>query len=414
MFSENEVIFSNNNFLQRFQEIETQIDLEQELERHRERQRQRERERERERVRLREREQTRIKINSRPTKTRSCQTLALENSNLKAKFNQKITIEHLQLRDLLSCPSPFQSTIKGSSSPLYFPFNQSLYSLDQRTLECKRIQNCNFRITTMFVKNNLICAGSSNGNLMVKDLQREKFIINRTFGADVINSVTITNDLPLPNQNIHPTLILSSNDSMVRIVQVGNTRLSLQKKIRFRQPINHTSVSPNGNVLLAVGDTKNAVLLDPRNGYKMISRINAMKDSSFSTHWNPLTSCQFAIGSQEGAALIFDIRKLNNTLAKVQSTQIAKKDRAIRNVKFSSDHELLLIAEHKNRVNILDARNYRDMQTIQLDPNDGDTHISGACFGPNSEFVYISTKQKIIKIPLDVRKRRLFSFCNFK
>ncbi|KAJ3435004.1 wd repeat protein [Anaeramoeba flamelloides] len=405
-------MFSNDNFLQRFQEIETRIDLEQEIERYRERQS--ERERERERLRVREREQTTIKINSRPTKTRSCQTFALVNSNLKAKFNQKITIEHRQLRDLLSCPSPFQRTIEGSSSPLYFPFNQSLYSLDQRTLKCKRIQNCNFRVTTMYVKNNLVCAGSSNGNLMIKDLQRENFLIHKTFCAEIINSVVITNDLPLASQSIHPTLILCSNDKMVRIVKVGNTRLSLQKKIHFPHPINHTSVSPNGNVLLAVGDSKNAILLDPRNGYKLISRINAMKDSCFSTHWNPLTSNQFAIGSQEGAALIFDIRKLNNALAKVQSTQIAKKDRAIRNVKFSSDHELLLIAEHRNRVNILDTRNYRDIQTIELDPNDGDTNISGACFGPNSEFVYISTTQKIIKIPLDVRKRRLFTCGNLK
>ncbi|KAJ6240792.1 wd repeat protein [Anaeramoeba flamelloides] len=408
------------------------------VDRGQERERFRERERERERIRRRGRgrgrrggrgrgrgrgreraleggsEQTRIKINLRSTKTRSCKSFALENSNLKSKFNQKTTIAHRQLRDLLSCPKPFQSTIESSSSPLYFPFNESIYSLDQRTLDCKSIKNCEFGITTVSVMKNLICAGSADGNVMIKDLQRENFLIKKAFGAGIINSVTITNDLPLSDYSTHPTLIVSSNDKMVRIVKVRNARLSVVKKIRFPKPINHSSVSPNGNIFLAVGDTKEAILCDPRNGYKLISRIKAMKDSSFATDWNPLTSTQFAIGSQEGAALIFDIRKLNNALAKIKSTQNAKKERAIRNVKFSSNHGLLLIAEHRNRVNLLDTRNYRDIQTIQLDPNDGDLNISGACFGPNSEFVYISTTQKIIKIPLDVRKRRLFSCGSFK
>ena len=68
-------------------------------------------------------------------------------------------------------------------------------------------------------------------------------------------------------------------------------------------PINHSSLSPDGTKLVAVGDTDQVFLFDVRgDDYKLRQVIegeeNGRKDASFSTDWEKSTGNCFVVGSQ--------------------------------------------------------------------------------------------------------------------
>ncbi|GAA5938901.1 uncharacterized protein JCM15063_004902 [Sporobolomyces koalae] len=153
--------------------------------------------------------------------------------------------------------------------------------------------------------------------------------------------------------------------------------------LHFRTPINHCSVSPDGTKMIAVGDTEEVFLFNVKiNGeYELVDTLVGLnRDASFSTDWDQDSSC-FVIGSQDGVVSIYDHRQLGSgelatstiprTVATLKTTQNGPAG-AVRKVKFSPggrgklDGALLAFTEHRNRIHLVDARNFEHSQILEI------------------------------------------------
>ncbi|GJN92591.1 hypothetical protein Rhopal_005626-T1 [Rhodotorula paludigena] len=84
--------------------------------------------------------------------------------------------------------------------------------------------------------------------------------------------------------------------------------------IRLQTAVNHCSVSQDGKWLVAVGDTNDVHLYDARSaaasgGYELAHCFPASEDASFSTDWSE-DNVTFAVASQDGFVHVYDIRSL--------------------------------------------------------------------------------------------------------
>ncbi|GAA5952031.1 hypothetical protein JCM3765_005176 [Sporobolomyces pararoseus] len=163
-------------------------------------------------------------------------------------------------------------------------------------------------------------------------------------------------------------------------------------------PINHSSLSPDGTKLVAVGDTDQVFLFDVRGDeYKLRQVVNGekngRKDASFSTDWEKSNGHCFVVGSQDGFVTIYDQRQLPpsdsfsdgrspRTIANFQTTQRGPAG-AVRKVSFSPggsgklDSGLLAFTEHRNRIHLIDSRNFQHNQILEIptcSPNSSTYH----------------------------------------
>lgn len=139
----------------------------------------------------------------------------------------------------------------------------------------------------------------------------------------------------------------------------GTCRLEkLQMSIGLPTAVNSCSVSPNGERMVAVGDSPQVFLFEvTARGYDLVHEfeVPGTRDASFSTDWSR-DSMKFAVGSQGGNVTVFDTRSLprssasasaslnKGVLARIESSQTGAAG-AIRKVQFSSGSDLLAFSE---------------------------------------------------------------------
>ncbi|SCV71541.1 BQ2448_3129 [Microbotryum intermedium] len=157
--------------------------------------------------------------------------------------------------------------------------------------------------------------------------------------------------------------------------------LGASHDLHFDTAINHTSVSPDGRRLVAVGDTNEIFLYDISltGQYDFVHSFEASEDASFSSDWSQ-TGDKFAVASQDGFVHVYDVRYLPASgsgpsehppkkLATIRSTQSGPPG-AVRKVKFSPgnrvDGELLAFTEHRSKVHIVDARTWDESQVVEV------------------------------------------------
>ena len=92
----------------------------------------------------------------------------------------------------------------------------------------------------------------------------------------------------------------------------------------------HTSVSPNGKLILIVGDDCEALLTDASSG-KVVATLRGHLDYSFATAWHPAGHL-FATGNQDTTARVWDMRYLSSSVHTLRG-----RIGVIRSVRFSSD-----------------------------------------------------------------------------
>uniref|UniRef100_A0A453REA8 Uncharacterized protein n=2 Tax=Aegilops tauschii subsp. strangulata TaxID=200361 RepID=A0A453REA8_AEGTS len=122
--------------------------------------------------------------------------------------------------------------------------------------------------------------------------------------------------------------IASINDSGVR--EYDMERYQLCKHFRFDWPVNHTSLSPDGKLVLVVGDDPDALLIDANSG-KAIHSMKGHLDFSFASAWSP-DGRTFATGNQDRTCRVWDARNLSQSLHVLRGNL-----GAIRSIRYTSD-----------------------------------------------------------------------------
>lgn len=219
-------------------------------------------------------------------------------------------------------------------------------------------------------------------------------------GGDIINSITIYKlhgDDEDASEEV--VAIITSNDRTIRIYSLTYDQEVALLELPF--PMNHATISPDGDLLVAVGDYNQAYFyerLDPASKEPQtwshskasnwevmnIVQLHAPKDAHtlgyFTTAWSPSGSL-CAVGSECGYVTIFDTELIRTTdwgeeaiVEICESTRPDKKPGpgAIRSMMFSPQPwDLLIWAEDRGRIVVADVRaGLKVRQVLKLDPSE--------------------------------------------
>ncbi|KAK1406913.1 hypothetical protein QVD17_38522 [Tagetes erecta] len=252
------------------------------------------------------------------------------------------------------------------------------------------------QVSTMAVKDNLLVAGGFQGELICKYLDRPGvcFCSKTTYDENAI-----TNALEIyatPSGALHFTA--SNNDCGVRQFDVENFQMT--KHFRFPWPVNHTSISPDGKLLIIVGDNPEGLLVDTRSG-KTVTSLHGHLDFSFASAWHP-DGQTFATGNQDKTCRVWDIRNLSKSV-----TALKGNIGAIRSIRYSSDGRFMTMAEPADFVHVFDVKSgYELEQEI-----DFFGEISGTSFSPDTETLFIGVWDRMYGSLLELgRKHNHFYF----
>ncbi|XP_058219036.1 uncharacterized WD repeat-containing protein C2A9.03-like [Rhododendron vialii] len=251
------------------------------------------------------------------------------------------------------------------------------------------------QVSTLAVRDRLLVAGGFQGELICKNLDRPGvcFCTRTTYDDNAItNAVEI---YTAPSGAVHFTA--SNNDCGVRDFDMEKFQLS--KHFRFPWPVNHTSLSPDGKLLIIVGDNPEGMLVDSRTG-KMVTSLVGHLDFSFASAWHP-DGLTFATGNQDKTCRIWDVRNLSKSVAALKGNL-----GAIRSIRYSSDGRFMAMAEPADFVHVFDAKSgYEKEQEI-----DFFGEISGMSFSPDTESLFIGVWDRTYGSLLEFGRRRNNSY----
>ncbi|KAL1592269.1 hypothetical protein SLS60_011346 [Paraconiothyrium brasiliense] len=225
-------------------------------------------------------------------------------------------------------------------------------------------------------------------------------------GDDIVNSISI-HKLPADGDKEEDVVaVLTNNDKTVRIYSL--TRKQEVTVLDFPFPMNHATISPDGQQLVAVGDMHNGFFFERNKNKKaniaknMDGRVESTPpdwtllqevclyvptgshiEGYFTTAWSP-SGRLCAVGSECGYISIFDTELLKrceygeDAIVKLISStrpQVHYGPGAVRTMLFSpAPWDFLIWSEDQARVCIADLRsNLKVKQILTLDPKSEDT-----------------------------------------
>ncbi|CAD5186988.1 unnamed protein product [Musa acuminata subsp. malaccensis] len=251
------------------------------------------------------------------------------------------------------------------------------------------------QVSTLAVKDKLLVAGGFQGEIICKYLDREgiSFCCRATYDDNAItNAIEIYNS---SSGALH--FMASNNDSGVRDFDME--KFQLCKHFHFDWPVNHTSLSPDGKLLVVVGDNPEGALIDSCTG-KTVQILGGHLDFSFASAWNP-DGYTIATGNQDKTCRVWDVRNLSKSLAVLRGNL-----GAIRSIRFTSDGQFMAMAEPADFVHIFDVRSgYKERQEL-----DFFGEISGISFSPDAEALFIGVWDRSYGSLLQYNRIHNFSY----
>ncbi|CAI5501439.1 unnamed protein product [Closterium sp. Naga37s-1] len=253
------------------------------------------------------------------------------------------------------------------------------------------------QVSTLCVRNGLVAAGGFNGEMVCKRLDSGAEGGVSYAGRITRDESAITNAVEIFESASGAVRVLTSNnDCLVREFDADSFAIIARHHLPW--PINHTSVSPNGKLVVVVGDDPDAFLMDASSG-RVVAPLSGHVDYSFASAWHP-NGLTFATGNQDTTCRVWDLRCLSRSLATLKGRM-----GAIRSVRFSSDGRFLAVAEPADFVHVYDVKGgYERSQEIDLFGE-----IAGVSFSPDLEALFVGVADRTYSSLLEFnRARRTF------
>ncbi|KAM0687087.1 hypothetical protein COBT_001680 [Conglomerata obtusa] len=298
-------------------------------------------------------------------------------------------IQHWQLRDM----------IKAHKNGIIYcdNTNVNIYNTKMQTSNVE-IASIPFQPTCIAHLNGITALGGNKGQVLLKS----RSIFKGQTGHTINNAVTLF------QTSGGYKLLIANNDTTIRLFDVET--LSLLQTINHRSAINNMEVSPDGKMMISVGDTPcvNGYFYDS-GSFQKYSTFTTVGDAGFKTSWNSL-STMFAVSTQDCYACVFDIRR-NEKLIALKSKQFKTPKGAVRVVEFSKKKnlDLLMFSEHVSYINLVDCRNFELRQSICTSKQDSDRNISGAIFSDTGDSIVVAFDDAAHEYLLLSNMRRVFS-----
>ncbi|CAG8480122.1 4759_t:CDS:10 [Paraglomus brasilianum] len=318
------------------------------------------------------------------------------------KHSAQVTIQHWQLRDLLSCAR--------SRDEFTYVCGNSVISHNVRTQRSSPLlSDLTFIPTCIAVGSGYLAVGGQRGQVMMKHID-DDWCAHKSVGGSINNSISIS---------AHPTgtrMLISNNDQTIKVHSLPGmeqiTTIKLPTAINYgkAQVLESLCKFPDGRKMVAVGDSNQVFLFDvSANGdYNRIATYTATSDAGFSCAWNQYSG-KFAVANQDGYISVWDIRH-SDKLCKIPTKQDSQTKGAARSVKFSPSGsvDLLMFSEHVSYVHLVDSRTFCERQTLRITPQHYDQHISGITFTPDSSRIFVGVEHSVLEYEVDTVLRRSF------
>lgn len=342
----------------------------------------------------------------------------------KAYYPTKIPIAHFQLRHFISCPEP---------DLVYYASGPEVYCLNTATRTQAHVTTLPFDARCTSAGHGYVCVGGAeNGNFaaikvtgmpptdssdvdaslplnLEHRLPRPPLlgtaarICLEKIGENIVNSISI-HCLPDANEGKGDVVaVLTNNDKTVRLYSLTQNLELFVLDLPFA--MNHATISPDGQMLVAVGDAPTAYFFEYCNvskgsDYKQSEGIThsigpewtlleqvklyipegSRADGYFTTAWSP-SSRLCAVGSECGYITLFDVELIKYVddpqdaiLQTIQSTSpdIQHGPGSVRTMYFSpAPWDLLIWSEDQGRVCVADLRTALTVrQILTLDPKE--------------------------------------------
>ncbi|KAJ3435083.1 wd repeat protein [Anaeramoeba flamelloides] len=326
------------------------------------------------------------------------------------RYQQKTTFTSKKCRDFLRNPM-------SNPNLLFFTQNRKIKVYNQSQQESQDFLECLMPITAFDVKENVCVVGGVNSSISVQSLTSQERHSQRYREVGIITGVEIVSKQSGTSTTVNngdTKAFLGNTLGNLDQLNISNERIHMQKRIKFVTRINAFKVKPDtrGSVISVLGNNHLIYLVDNRAQDLQVEKIVNKHSSCFAIDWSP-NGCHFAIASQLGHAAIFDIRNTKKVLTQIKSNQSNNLLRPVKNVKYSHEGKLLVLTEDRNMATVIDAREYLEYQEVKIS-NSNISQISGVCFSPDSEFLYISRKSEILKFKVELRNRFFLSSGEFK
>ncbi|KAL8462044.1 hypothetical protein ACS0TY_033212 [Phlomoides rotata] len=317
----------------------------------------------------------------------------------------KSTILHFQLRNLVWATSKHDVYLMSHFSVLHWSsltcIKSEVLNVSGHVAPCEKHPGSllegftQTQVSTLAVKDKLLVAGGFQGELICKYLDRPgiSYCTRTTYEDNAItNAVEIYSS---GSGAVH--FVASNNDNGVRDFDLEKFQQS--NHFRFTWPVNHTSLSPDGKLLVIVGDDPDGMLVDSRSG-KAVASLHGHLDYSFASAWHP-DGLTFATGNQDKTCRIWDMRNLSTSVAALKGSL-----GAIRSIRYTSDGRFMAMAEPADFVHVFDVNSgYQKEQEI-----DFFGEISGMSFSPDTESLFIGVWDRTYGSLLEFGRRREYSY----
>ncbi|MQM15207.1 hypothetical protein Taro_048149 [Colocasia esculenta] len=317
----------------------------------------------------------------------------------------KSTILHFQLRNLVWSTSKHDVYLMSHYSVIHWSAinleKTEVLNVSGHVAPCEKHPGSllegftQTQVSTLAVKDNLLVAGGFQGELICKYLDRTgiSFCTRTTYEDNAITNAVEIYDSPCGA--VH--FMASNNDCGVRDFDMEKFQLS--KHFRFQWPVNHTSLSPDGKLLLIVGDNTDGILVDSQTG-KNVHDLKGHLDFSFASAWHP-SGHIFTTGNQDKTCRVWDIRNLSESVCVLRGNL-----GAIRSIRFTSDGQFMAMAEPADFVHIFDVKSgFERRQEV-----DFFGEISGMSFSPDTESLFIGIWDRTYGSLLQYSRCRNYSY----
>ncbi|KAG4949067.1 hypothetical protein JHK85_042928 [Glycine max] len=247
------------------------------------------------------------------------------------------------------------------------------------------------RIDAMAVGHKLLIVGGNEGQLICKHLDRPG--ISFCFRSDdprMINAIEIYKCPTLTSEVIH--FMVSYEEGSVRIFDVETFQFS---HFEFPWPVRHASSSPDGRQLVVVGDKPEGTLVDSQTGL-IIQYFGGHFGYSCSSAWHP-DGHRFATGNRDRTCRIWDARNLSKSVFALGGNVST-----ISSISFTSDGRFMAMSEKQDFVHVYDVgADFKREQEINFFG-----YVSGLCFSPDTEYLFISVSMFTFPTLLLYNRRR--------
>lgn len=324
--------------------------------------------------------------------------------------NIALSSPHWQLKDLLvsSTYSDYWDDLNYNQDPtFYFPHRSRIFSFKYSSLLANSkspsiVHNKLIKYSSIKFQSNPRClkqldgilvTGGVNNNYDINKnpigLQKGSFSVyselsstteNLQIGEFITNSVSI-DKLPSSGSN-HYRSYLCNNDKYLYQFDITPSRIiPSANPLYLKIALNHSILSPDKKTQIIVGDSSKIFINHPEE-----SQVSSTKSSSNSNSINDLNlnviqttgdcgfstsflsnNYQFITCFQDGLALIYDLRNLDEPLHEIHSTRPKTQPGAFRVIKTSGyNDDLIAISEHQGRIHLIDGRNFNNHSVLLL------------------------------------------------